>query len=132
MRHGFRNDDGQLSATNRIANQFRPHRRIHRRKKEPKFLSIEELRKISAEYAQRTVSPYAEYLKSEHWRVFRAGIIAERGNRCEDCGCNSRRVQVHHLTYLRVGAELPSDVKVLCARCHRHRHALASKSSLSS
>jgi predicted HNH restriction endonuclease len=29
---------------------------------------------------------------------------------------------VHHLTYVRKGAELPQDLVALCRRCHRARH----------
>lgn len=32
------------------------------------------------------------------------------------------RLQVHHLTYIRLGNEDLSDLQVLCLGCHRRRH----------
>jgi hypothetical protein len=32
-------------------------------------------------------------------------------------------VEVHHLTYERLGAELPGDLEAVCAPCHRAAHA---------
>lgn len=64
---------------------------------------------------------YREYLLSDHWTQFRLLILARRGRWCEDCG-STDRLDVHHLTYERVGAERESDVQVLCRSCHEKRH----------
>ena len=71
----------------------------------------------------RHSSEYDAYLQSAKWKVFRLNILSKRGARCEDCGDPRRRVTIHHLTYKRLGRELPEDVKVLCNPCHRLRHA---------
>lgn len=105
------------------------------------------LKAISLEYAQRPIWPpqalpkkptlwekvaptktqrqikYAEYRKSAHWCLFRLKIIAERGPYCQSCG-SDRRVEVHHLTYARLGCELPDDVRVLCRKCHENAHGI--------
>jgi 5-methylcytosine-specific restriction endonuclease McrA len=45
-------------------------------------------------------------------------MLRLRGPACEDCGCKSGRLELHHLTYDRLGHEWPSDLKILCVRCH--------------
>ena len=42
-------------------------------------------------------------------------------NRCETCGIEDSRaypLEVHHLSYDRLGGELPADLKVVCRPCH--------------
>jgi HNH endonuclease len=58
------------------------------------------------------------YLRSAHWRVRRARSIALAGGRCERCG-KAGRLEVHHLTYARLGRERDRDLRALCHRCHR-------------
>jgi hypothetical protein len=40
--------------------------------------------------------------------------------RCERCGSpgDARSLEVHHLTYERLGRELPEDLMVVCWPCH--------------
>ena len=65
---------------------------------------------------------YRRYLASPEWRAKRREIFELRGGRCEGCGFQAE--QVHHLTYERVGAELPSDLMAICDACHRSEHAM--------
>lgn len=67
---------------------------------------------------------YEEYLVSTHWRVFRARALQAYGDCCGTCG-SAHDLQVHHLTYARLGQEMLSDVKVLCRSCHRAVHGLS-------
>lgn len=63
---------------------------------------------------------YGAYLISASWRKTRKRAVAEAGHRC---GCGSTdHLQVHHRTYVRLGAELPGDLEVVCGPCHRRRH----------
>jgi hypothetical protein len=62
---------------------------------------------------------YTTHLKSEAWSRFRRSIISERGQKCEACGNEGTGLQLHHLTYERLGDERPSDVQLLCWMCHR-------------
>ncbi len=66
---------------------------------------------------------YREYLQSQHWREF---VRHRRQKRCWVCG-KSRGVVLclHHLTYDRLGSELPDDVVTLCKGCHEDAHTLA-------
>lgn len=61
------------------------------------------------------------YLRSPEWKGRRKDALVAAGGRCQDCGA-TRDLHVHHLTYKRHGRELPRDLRVLCARCHRGRH----------
>lgn len=61
------------------------------------------------------------YLKSAHWKSFRKIALASHGRMCAKC-CSFKRLQVHHLTYERLGRELISDVQVLCFDCHKKEH----------
>lgn len=64
---------------------------------------------------------YLQYLLSPHWKATRARILALRNHTCERCGA-IKKLQVHHLTYVRRGAELDTDLQVLCDHCHRQEH----------
>jgi len=78
----------------------------------------------------KPITDYSKYLKSIHWKQFRKFILRERGSSCEECGISNvwsyliygQPVNVHHKTYDNIGAEKPSDVLVLCRRCHEVQH----------
>lgn len=64
---------------------------------------------------------YREYLASAKWKDFKLSLIRLRGNRCEVCNL-SGRLDGHHITYARLGNELPEDVMLLCRSCHDLQH----------
>jgi hypothetical protein len=64
---------------------------------------------------------YQAYLQSPEWRKTRNAALKRAGYQCS--GCPSRReLQVHHVTYERVGCEREADLVVLCAPCHEGEH----------
>jgi len=65
---------------------------------------------------------YEAYLRSAVWRERRNAILARASGRCELCEI-SDAVQVHHLTYIRLGSELLTDLLAVCANCHESLHA---------
>lgn len=73
---------------------------------------------------------YVEYLDSPHWKKTRQQKLEAADHRCERCGAYPKRTErgtlggldVHHLTYERVGHELPEDLEVLCFQCHAVEH----------
>lgn len=69
-----------------------------------------------------TKGTYQLYLQSPHWRSFRARVICNRPRRCEQCGVVGEPVELHHTNYERLGAELDTDVKILCRICHGSQH----------
>lgn len=68
--------------------------------------------------------PYAVYLRTPHWLRTRGEALERAGRRCDNCGGNDS-LEVHHLTYKRVGRERWADLRVLCHDCHRATHGIA-------
>lgn len=64
---------------------------------------------------------YQEYLKSEHWKETREKALKRSGYKCQVCGYN-KNLQVHHNTYKNIGHEDPTDLVVLCWKCHKTFH----------
>jgi hypothetical protein len=65
---------------------------------------------------------YKIYIRSEAWDKFRGSVIKARGRICEDCGTRVGEMNLHHVTYARLGRERPDDVQILCVPCHARRH----------
>jgi len=64
---------------------------------------------------------YLAYLNTPEWRAKRTRKLHQSGWRCSACG-GKRDLQVHHVTYERLGCELDEDLRVLCADCHEREH----------
>ena len=64
---------------------------------------------------------YRVYLNSPTWRRTRNDALKRAKWTCERCG-SKRDLNVHHKTYVRLGAELSSDLEVLCFGCHNEHH----------
>lgn len=64
---------------------------------------------------------YDEYIQSDEWKA-RAKAIRKRDNyTCQDCKATDVRLDVHHLTYARLGHERDEDLIALCRECHDAR-----------
>jgi 5-methylcytosine-specific restriction endonuclease McrA len=63
---------------------------------------------------------YQWYLTSPAWRDRRTAAFRKAQGRCQKCG--GPATEVHHKTYARIFAELPSDLLVVCRRCHEDIH----------
>ncbi len=64
---------------------------------------------------------YVRHLHSEMWQKMRRAKLKETGGHCERCGCSEltgERLEIHHLTYERLGNERREDLKVVCQACH--------------
>jgi hypothetical protein len=65
---------------------------------------------------------YAEYIVSDAWRA-KAAFVKETRGRCLVCHRDWKKkrlwLEVHHLSYDRLGHELPSDLVCLCSTCHK-------------
>jgi hypothetical protein len=64
---------------------------------------------------------YDEYMRSKTWKKVRLWRIELAVGKCEKCG-GKNGLEVHHLTYERIGAERKEDLQVLCDSCHKHSH----------
>ena len=71
---------------------------------------------------------YQEYLKSGEWKHLRDKKIKQVNYTCDGCGEQYRALEVHHLTYERIGEELLTDLVAFCPICHKKAHGLAQKS----
>jgi hypothetical protein len=61
---------------------------------------------------------YQAYINSEAWHKLKERIIKQRGYLCQKCGANTVQLELHHLTYDRLGHELDTDLQLLCSWCH--------------
>lgn len=60
---------------------------------------------------------YEDYLRSDRWKNIRELLFEHRGRRCEACG-KTENLEVHHLTYRRLGQERAEDLMIVCPACH--------------
>ena len=87
--------------------------------------------------AIRRRAVYDAYLTSHAWRQRRkdwyAAWVTEHGTPpvCAVCGCTwtPRSGHLHHLTYVRIGAEDDHDLVPLCPRHHHQLHRILESSS---
>lgn len=63
-------------------------------------------------------SRYEQRINSPEWKTLKFKLMQYRGSRCEKCEINTTFLELHHLTYDRLGRELPSDLQLLCHHCH--------------
>lgn len=66
--------------------------------------------------------PYAKYLRTPEWQERRRAAIQMAWGKCQLNSKHGEGLHVHHRTYERRGCELPSDLIVLCAKCHASHH----------
>lgn len=64
---------------------------------------------------------YQAYLSSQPWYVKRDAAIQNANGVCECCE-SFPATQAHHITYERIGHELPSDLMAVCSFCHELIH----------
>ncbi|MEM7019159.1 MAG: HNH endonuclease [Pseudomonadota bacterium] len=74
----------------------------------------------------REKNPYQRYLASTAWKVKRRAAVFRDGAQCRHCG-SRHKLQVHHLTYKRLGRELMDDLITLCNACHEKAHGIHSR-----
>lgn len=64
---------------------------------------------------------YVLYMRSWAWQMRKVHKLNAAGHRCENCS-EPYGLEVHHLTYARLGRERDDDLVVLCRRCHQNEH----------
>jgi hypothetical protein len=69
--------------------------------------------------------PYSEYLRTPHWQAIRTRVLQRADGICKRCHVMGRRLDVHHLTYDRLGREREWDLRVLCDACHAAEHRIS-------
>lgn len=66
-------------------------------------------------------STYQQYICSKKWETRRDCYWRTHQKVCRNCGSTSD-VQLHHLSYERLGSELDTDLMPLCQMCHSAVH----------
>ena len=61
------------------------------------------------------------YLTSFEWRILREQVLRRDSYTCQSCGA-THNLEVHHITYERLGDEELADLVALCSNCHNHVH----------
>ena len=74
----------------------------------------------------RSAHSYAVYLRSPEWQERRKLALQRAGYCCQRCR-SDETLEVHHLSYDRLGFERPEDLYVLCNPCHAEEHGRAAK-----
>lgn len=69
---------------------------------------------------------YGAYLNSPEWKERRREALIAADFRCQACEADEQ-LEVHHLTYERLGFEHPRDLMVLCNGCHAFEHGRSPK-----
>lgn len=64
---------------------------------------------------------YETYINSDAWKEKRKNILIRDNYICQICKTN-KAVQVHHLTYKRLGNEQDFDLISVCLPCHELEH----------
>ena len=68
-------------------------------------------------------SEKAAYLQSDEWKALRQLVLERDNHQCVVSGATTQ-LEVHHITYERLGAERLSDLVVLSRPVHQHLHDL--------
>lgn len=74
---------------------------------------------------------YNKYIKGPKWAAKRELWFNTFGKWCRACGTAAGPIQLHHMTYDRLGRERMNDLVALCANCHREVEALYRKAGRS-
>lgn len=77
--------------------------------------------KPSAKRTRERRERYVAYLRSPEWQARRELALEAADGRCQVC-YDDKSLHVHHRTYRRFAAEVPSDLTVLCDGCHELFH----------
>lgn len=69
-------------------------------------------------------SRYGAYIASDRWAARRERYFASHPRKCAVCGSKAS-LELHHLSYERLGRERDDDLAPLCHRCHAAVHLVA-------
>lgn len=62
------------------------------------------------------------YLKSSQWQTLRKKVLKRDAYTCQSCQTSGIPLEVHHITYIRLGNENISDLVSVCRYCHQAIH----------
>ena len=62
-----------------------------------------------------------KYLQSAQWKALKVKALERDNHQCVECG-SPYTLDLHHITYTRLGNERLSDVAILCREFHSQKH----------
>lgn len=67
---------------------------------------------------------YEEFLQTDYWKLVSEQARINAHYKCQLCGCNDKKLNVHHNTYEHRGEEFKhmEDLVCLCEDCHNFYH----------
>jgi len=70
---------------------------------------------------------YEEFLQTDYWKMVSEQARINAHYKCQLCGCNDKKLNVHHNTYEHRGEEFKhmEDLICLCEDCHNFYHRKA-------
>jgi hypothetical protein len=92
-----------------------------RKKQRKKLLKKERAAAREAAKAQGRHANYRAYINSKAWKKRRNKFLKDFGYCCQICG-SPYDIEVHHLSYQRLGKEQDRDLQALCRGCHENTH----------
>lgn len=72
---------------------------------------------------------YRDYIQSQRWMQRKRKYFETHEKKCKACK-TSRRIELHHKTYNRLGQERDADLVPLCQLCHSKVHDLFRSSDM--
>ena len=91
---------------------------------DPAYMSAAKYYEMAEDNSEqlRSLDYRAEYLQTPHWQLTRKRALLRAGFQCQGCERANLSLDVHHLTYDRLGREAEADLIVLCRLCHAKEH----------
>tara|TARA_Y100000310_G_scaffold345405_1_gene464595 strand:+ start:3477 stop:4070 length:594 start_codon:yes stop_codon:yes gene_type:complete len=77
---------------------------------------------ITKHLASTQFKSYNDYINSEAWRNRKALYKISHPKRCFICDISKKIIELHHITYERMGNELDKDLVWLCQKHHAKVH----------
>lgn len=70
---------------------------------------------------------YEDFLQTDYWKMVSEQARINAHYKCQLCGCNDKKLNVHHNTYEHRGEEFKhmEDLICLCEDCHNFYHSKA-------
>jgi len=62
-----------------------------------------------------------KYIQSDKWKILKEKRLKIANRSCEICK-RKNNLQLHHITYERLGDEIIEDLIILCKKCHQQQH----------
>lgn len=95
---------------------------VKERRRKAFGVRLAELRaEVNGDEAAEWRARYEAHLASPEWRSLRSRVLARCQGRCEGCA-QRHAVEVHHLSYARLGREMLFDLVAVCNECHDAIH----------